>query len=86
MGVSNNKVKKSGSRRALQALTWFGAAVLYYFLFSLLFDTPAEYDLRHSTDRLKEEYATLLEEYDSLSMVVDNIVERDKAYVYAKPR
>ncbi len=78
MGESNNKVKKSGSRRALQALAWFGAAVLYYFLFSLLFDTPAEYDLRHSTDRLKEEYATLLEEYDSLSMVVDNIVERDK--------
>lgn len=78
MSESNNKVKKSGSRRALQALAWFGAAVLYYFLFSLLFDTPAEYDLRHSTDRLKEEYATLLEEYDSLSMVVDNIVERDR--------
>lgn len=78
MGESNNKVKKSGGRRALQALAWFGAAVLYYFLFSLLFDTPAEYDLRHSTDRLKEEYAALLEEYDSLSMVVDNIVERDR--------
>jgi murein DD-endopeptidase MepM/ murein hydrolase activator NlpD len=74
----NNRVKKSGSRRALQILAWFGAAVLYYFIFSLLFDTPAEYDLRHSTDRLKDEYATLLEEYDSLSMVVDNIVERDK--------
>ncbi len=71
-------MKKSGSRRALQILAWFGAAVLYYFIFSLLFDTPAEYDLRHSTDRLKDEYATLLEEYDSLSMVVDNIVERDK--------
>lgn len=74
----NNKVKKSGSRRALQVLAWFGAAVLYYFIFSLLFDTPAEYDLRHSTDRLKQEYATLLEEYDSLSMVVENVVERDR--------
>ena len=75
---SNNKIKKSGGRRALQALAWFGAATLYYFLFSLLFDTPAEYDLRHSTDRLKEEYDNLLQEYDSLAMVVENVVERDR--------
>ena len=78
MRDSNNKAKKSGSRRALQMLAWFGAAVLYYFLFSILFDTPAEYDLRHSTDRLKQEYETLLKEYDSLSMVVENVVERDR--------
>jgi murein DD-endopeptidase MepM/ murein hydrolase activator NlpD len=69
---------KSKSRRALQALAWFGAAVLYYALFSFLFDTPAEYELRHSTDRLKREYATLVEEYDSLAVVLDNLVERDK--------
>ena len=75
---SNNKTKKSGSRRALQALAWFGAAILYYFAFSFLFDTPAEYELRHSTDRLKEEYKTLLAEYDSLEMVVNNVVERDR--------
>lgn len=78
MQSSNNKSRKRGGRRAIQTLAWFGAAVLYYFLFSLLFDTPAEYDLRHSTDRLKDEYATLLKEYDSLSIVVDNIVERDR--------
>jgi murein DD-endopeptidase MepM/ murein hydrolase activator NlpD len=60
-------------------LAWFGAAVLYYALFSLLFDTPAEYELRHSTDRLKEVYNTLLAERDSLAVVVDNIVERDKS-------
>ena len=71
-------VKKSKSRRALQALAWFGGAVLYYALFSLLFDTPAEYELRHSTDRLKQEYKTLLAEYDSLAVVVDNVVERDR--------
>ena len=66
------------NRRALQILTWFGGAVLYYVLFSLLFDTPAEYELRHSTDRLKAEYNTLLKEYDSLSVVIDNVVERDR--------
>lgn len=73
-----NTIRKSKNRRALQALAWFGAAVLYYAIFSLLFDTPAEYELRHSTDRLKEEYETLLQEYDSLAVVVDNVVERDR--------
>ena len=73
----DNTNKKS--RRALTMLAWFGAAVLYYVLFSLLFDTPAEYELRHSTDRLKEEYNTLLAERDSLAVVVENVVERDKS-------
>lgn len=73
----DNTNKKS--RRALTMLAWFGATVLYYVLFSLLFDTPAEYELRHSTDRLKEEYNTLLAERDSLAVVVENVVERDKS-------
>lgn len=73
-----NTIRKGKNRRALQALAWFGAAVLYYAVFSLLFDTPTEYELRHSTDRLKKEYETLLQEYDSLALVVDNVVERDR--------
>lgn len=52
--------------------------MLYYVLFSLLVDTPAEYELRHSTDRLKKEYKRLQAEYDSLAMVVENVVARDK--------
>lgn len=75
---ARNRVKKSKARRALQLLAWFGAAVLYYVVFSLLFDTPIEYKLRHSTDRLKSEYDILVEEYDSLAAVVDNVVERDR--------
>ncbi len=74
----NTTKTRRKNRRAIQILTWFGGAVLYYILFSLLFDTPAEYELRHSTDRLKAEYNALLEEYDSLSVVVDNVVERDR--------
>ena len=66
-------------RRAIESLAWLGAAILYYILFSLLFDTPTEYELRHSTDRLKNEYETLLAEYDSLAVVVDNVVERDRS-------
>lgn len=69
---------KRRGRRTLQILAWFGAAVLYYVLFSLLFDTPAEYELRHSTKRLKREYTTLLQQYDSLTVVLDNVVERDR--------
>ena len=78
MVQSKKQTKSNKSRRALQVLAWLGATILYYALFSLLFDTPAEYELRHSTDRLKREYETLLEEYDSLAMVVDNVVERDR--------
>ena len=75
---SKKHTKRGKGRRALQTLAWLGAAILYYVVFSILFDTPAEYELRHSTDRLKEEYQTLLEEYDTLSVIVDNIVERDR--------
>lgn len=67
------------NRRALRTLVWFGVAVLYYAAFSALFDTPAEYELRHSTDRLKEEYGRLVERYDSLTLVVENVVERDRS-------
>lgn len=64
--------------RALRAFAWLGVALLYYVLFSWLFDTPAEYALRHSTDRLKEEYEVLLKRYDSLSVVADNVIERER--------
>ena len=76
--TTKDKTKKRKSRFILRMLAWFGATVLYYIVFSLLFDTPAEYELRHSTDRLKNEYEVLLKQYDSLSVVVDNVVERDR--------
>lgn len=66
------------SKFATTLLTWIGAAVVYYIIFSLLFDTPAEYELRHSTDRMRAEYEVLSARYDSLSMVVDNVIERDR--------
>lgn len=79
MSSSDNKIQKRRRRRALTALAWFGATVLYYITFSLLFDTPVEHDLRHSTDRMRAEYETLRAEHDALSAVVDNIAERDKS-------
>lgn len=76
--TDKNRRRKRGKRRLLQALAWLGAVVLYYLVFSFFFDTPAEYKLRHSTDKLEEEYEILLEKYDSLSMVIDNVMERDR--------
>ena len=76
--TSKNKSRDKGRRRLIQALAWTGAVVLYYLVFSLLFDTPAEYALRHSTDKLEKEYETLLEKYDSLSAIIDNVAERDR--------
>ena len=70
--------KNKITRFVTTLLTWVGAAVLYYIVFSLLFDTPAEYELRHSTDRMRAEYEVLSARYDSLNMVVGNIVERDR--------
>ena len=61
-----------------KALVWLGVAVLYYVGFSIFFDTPAEYQLKHSTDALREQYELLAARYDSLEMVLDNVAERDR--------
>lgn len=64
-------------RLTIHLFVWTGAAVLYYLGFSLFFDTPVEYELKHSTDRLRHEYAALTERYDSLARILDNLSERD---------
>ncbi len=57
---------------------WFGVAVLYYIGFSIFFDTPFEHQLKHSTDRLRNEYNTLVQRYDTLASVLNNLSERDR--------
>ncbi len=52
--------------------------MLYYIGFSLFFDTPLEHNLKQSTREAEEQYASLLERYDSLSMVIHNVEQRDK--------
>lgn len=74
--------RKRRKQRILSAtvhlFVWFGVAVLYYIGFSIFFDTPFEYQLKHSTDRLRSEYHTLEQRYDSLSRVLDNLADRDR--------
>lgn len=66
-------------RFMVQLFAWIGAALLYYVAFALLFDTPLEHRMRHSTDVLRSEYETLSARYDSLEMVLDNVAERDRS-------
>lgn len=66
-------------RFMVQLFAWIGAALLYYVAFAILFDTPLEHRMRHSTDMLRSEYETLSARYDSLEMVLENVAERDRS-------
>lgn len=66
-------------RTTVHLFVWLGAAVLYYIGFSLFFDTPLEYEMKHSTDRLRSEYAVLTQRYDSLQTVMENLAARDRS-------
>ena len=65
-------------RATVHLFVWFGAAVLYYIGFSIFFDTPFEYQMKHSTDLLRNEYRRLELRYDSLARVLGNLEERDR--------
>ena len=67
--------KQNIIRATVHFFVWAGVAVLYYVGFSLFFDTPVEYELKHSTDRLRREYAALTQRYDSLTTVMHNLSE-----------
>ena len=70
--------KQNIIRATVHFFVWAGVAVLYYIGFSLFFDTPVEYELKHSTDRLRREYAALTQRYDSLTTIMHNLSARDR--------
>ncbi len=70
--------RRNVGRAVLHALTWFGAAGLYYIAISFFFDTPYEHYLKQSSISLREQYSALQSRYDSLDMVLDNIEQRDR--------
>lgn len=71
--------KQNILRGTVYLFVWSGMAILYYLCFSVFFDTPYEYELKHSTDGLKKEYEALVNRYDSLSTVLGNLSERDRS-------
>ncbi len=92
------KTQKHSNSNRRQALVKWGVrllavaavAVLYFFVFAFLFDTPIEYEIKRSTRRLDAQYAEMSRRYDSLQVVLDNVVERDKSVYHilfeAEPR
>lgn len=70
--------KQNIIRAMIHFFVWAGVAVLYYIGFSVFFDTPVEYELKHSTDRLRREYTALVQRYDTLTTVMRNLSERDR--------
>ncbi|MFI3317594.1 MAG: M23 family metallopeptidase [Rikenellaceae bacterium] len=77
-GRENHSQPANLMRSLLHILVWIGAASLYYIIFSLLFDTPAEHAVRKSTYRLKDEYEVLSARYDSLTMAMESLTARDR--------
>lgn len=80
-GSRAHRLRDNAWRLAVYVLGLVGMTLVYYVLFSLLFDTPAEWRMKRSTRQLAREYRRLNARYDSLEAVLDNVVERDK-YVF----
>ncbi|MBE6208892.1 MAG: M23 family metallopeptidase [Rikenellaceae bacterium] len=83
--MTNNKNTKRNNSTRSQSFGWIirgvillGIIVGNYILFSWLFDTPVERQMKQSTALLEEQYRILSERYDSLVAVLDNVAERDR--------
>lgn len=61
-----------------KGLVWAAMIIGWYVVFALAIDMPAERKLRHSVDDMRKEYTKLEKRYKNLSMVLDNVVDRDK--------
>ena len=70
--------KRSVIIHTIHILIWTSIVVVWYFLLALTVDMPAEYKLRHSTDKLRIEYAAMSERYNELTEVLDNVQRRDE--------
>ncbi|MBP3456283.1 MAG: M23 family metallopeptidase [Alistipes sp.] len=79
---NNNTHNVRHGKRAVRlffgAMAWIALAVVYYVIISFISDTPSEHALRHATDKLEAEYKILSERYDSLTVVMENIADRDR--------
>lgn len=77
---------REGARRRPRLMKWtfrlfsgIAVAVVYFVVFSFFFDTPIEYELKKSTQRIAQEYRELERRYDTLRQVLDNVQERDRS-------
>lgn len=80
-GTRSHQLRANALRLLVYVLGLVGMTAIYYVGFSLLFDTPVEYEMKRSTRRLAQEYRQLNRRYDTLQEVLANVIERDK-YVF----
>lgn len=72
------RFQKKLLRGVIHLFAWIGMAILYYIAFSFFFDTPLEYEMKHSTRKLRLEYDSLSARYATLEKVMYNVIERDE--------
>ena len=75
------KFKKKFWRGVIHLFAWIGIAVIYYAAFSFFFDTPLEYQMKHSTRKLRQEYDSLSKRYATVEKVLYNVIDRDKQVI-----
>ncbi|MEG1954740.1 MAG: M23 family metallopeptidase [Mucinivorans sp.] len=73
------KIKSLWSKWLLGFLSTVVTVVIYYMIFSYFFDTPIEYELKQSSERLSTTLRTMNSRYDSMQMVLRNLEQRDKS-------
>ena len=79
----NISTTTSGYKRRIlsilfQALIWLGLVVIWYLILTFTIDMPREHKLRHSTDKLRSEYAKMSDYYNEITQVIDNVERRDE--------
>ncbi len=72
------RLRRNAIRIVIHVMALIGMTVLYYIGFSLIVDTPTEYNLKRSTAMLGKQYKALSARYDSLEAVLENITDRDR--------
>lgn len=77
----STKIPKRNSRlltATINILLWVGMVAIWYVILGFTVDMPAEYKLRHSTDKLRTEHASIKERYEELTEVIENVERRDE--------
>lgn len=77
----STKIPKRNNRlltATINILLWVGMVAIWYVILGFTVDMPAEYKLRHSTDKLRAEHTSIKERYEELTEVIENVERRDE--------
>lgn len=61
-----------------RTLTWVGMVLIWSVIISFVLDMPNEASLRKTNNEKRDAYDNLVERYDSLAMVLENVTARDE--------